>query len=329
MAPRGYDSREHGVGPRGEQGRARGHSGAGRDAPGRDARRQAGPRADGPRADGPRADGPRGGVPGRRDAAGLDECPRLVLSGAAPGSAAVPGATALRLLREGTLDVIGRLADASNATLYCRAVGTDDDGAEAEVACVYKPVRGERPLWDFPIGTLANREYAAYLVSEASGWAIAPPTLLRDGPFGWGMVQLWIDVDDGVDVVALVRRCDDRLRPMALFDAVVNNADRKGGHLLPVPGGHVHGVDHGICFAVEPKLRTILWGWRGTPFRRDERETLERLRACLDGDLGARLRDLLTNREVAFTARRLDALLARGTFPQPDPDRPAIPWPPF
>ena len=241
----------------------------------------------------------------------------------------LPPASALRLLREGSLDVLGRLAEASNATLFCRAVGKADDGSEAEVACVYKPVRGERPLWDFPVGTLANREYAAFLVSEASGWGIAPPTLLRDGPFGPGMAQLWVETDDSIDVVALVRRCDDSLRSIALFDAVVNNADRKGGHLLPVPGGHVHGVDHGICFAVEPKLRTILWGWRGTPLTGEERATLERLRVSLDGDLGAALRDLLSHREVSTTARRIEGLLARGTFPQPDPDRPAIPWPPF
>lgn len=234
----------------------------------------------------------------------------------------------LAALRSGELRVIGRVADASNATLYCHAsVATGGD--EVTVGCVYKPVRGERPLWDFPVGTLANREYAAYLVSEASGWGIAPPTLLRDGPFGSGMVQLWVDVDSDVDVVDLVQRCDERLRPIALFDAVVNNADRKGGHLLPVPGGHVHGVDHGICFAVEPKLRTILWAWRGSRIEPAEREVLERLAADLAGDLGARLRELLSAREVTATARRLDRLLRLGTFPQPDPDRPAIPWPPF
>ena len=227
------------------------------------------------------------------------------------------------------MEILGRLADASNATLYCRVAGTAEDGSGLELACIYKPVRGERPLWDFPVGTLANREYAAFLVSDTMGWGIAPPTLLRDGPFGSGMVQLWVDVDDEADVVAMVRGCDARLRRIALFDAVVNNADRKGGHLLPVAGGHVHGVDHGICFSVDPKLRTILWGWRGAPIDPDERATLERLRQDLDGDLGAQLRELLSAREVAITVRRVDRLLASGRFPQPDPERPAIPWPPF
>ncbi len=238
-------------------------------------------------------------------------------------------AEALRILGEGELEIVGRLVDASNAVLYCRVRGPGPDGAEAELACVYKPVRGERPLWDFPVGTLANRERAAYLVSEAAGWAIAPPTVLRDGPFGRGMVQRWVDVDESVDVVDLVRRSDRRLRRIALFDAVVNNADRKGGHLLPVPGGHVHGVDHGICFAAEPKLRTVLWGWRGRPLGAKERGTLERLRTALDGELGASLRELLSRREVAAISRRLEDLLASGRFPQPDPERPAIPWPPF
>ena len=239
------------------------------------------------------------------------------------------GGDALRVLREGRLRPIGRLADASNATLFCHVAGPGSDGAEVELACVYKPVRGERPLWDFPVGTLANREYAAFLVSEAASWAIAPPTLLRDGPFGPGMVQLWVDVDEAVDVVDLVRQSDERLRRIALFDAVVNNADRKGGHLLPAPGGHVHGVDHGVCFAVEPKLRTVLWGWRGSPIARTERTTLERLGTALDGELGARLRELLAEDEVAEFGSRIEHLLSTGCFPEPDPERPAIPWPPF
>ena len=143
------------------------------------------------------------------------------------------------------------------------------------VEAVYKPTAGERPLDDFPDGTLARREVAAFLVSEASGWGIVPPTVLRDGPFGEGAVQLWIDVDAAVDVVAMVIGDDPRLRRIAAFDAAVNNTDRKGGHLLPIDGGaHIYGVDHGVTFSTYPKLRTVLWGWRGTPFEADERDGL-------------------------------------------------------
>ena len=139
----------------------------------------------------------------------------------------------LDLLSNGDLEVAGRLVDASNLTMYCKICG--DSG---EVACVYKPVAGERPLWDFPEGSLAGREVSAYEVSRAAGWNVVPPTVYRDGPLGPGMCQLWIDTDDTVDLVALARRSDHaRLRQMAVFDAVVNNADRKIGHLLPAPTG--------------------------------------------------------------------------------------------
>jgi hypothetical protein len=231
---------------------------------------------------------------------------------------------ALDLLRTGTLDVQGRLVDASNATLFCSI-----ESAALAAACVYKPIRGERPLWDFPDGTLAFREVAAYAVSAASGWDVVPPTVLRDGPFGTGMVQLWIDIDESVDVGDLLRSNDDRLRRMVLLDAVLNNADRKGGHLLPTTSGHIYGVDHGVCFAVEPKLRTVLWRWRGQPINESECDVLSGLRAQLVGALGDELAELLSPAEVAATATRLDALLATGRFPMPDPDWPAIPWPPF
>jgi len=230
----------------------------------------------------------------------------------------------LRLLREGALEVQGRLVDASNATLFCVVAL---DGVEA--GCVYKPVRGERPLWDFPDGTLAGREVSAYLVSEATGWGVVPPTVLRDGPFGPGMCQLWVDVDETVDLVELVGSDHDDLRRIAVLDAVVNNADRKGGHLLPTPAGPVVGVDHGVCFAVEDKLRTVLWQWRGDPLPPEACEVLHRLRAELAGSLGASLMEHLTRREVRRTADRVDRLLAAGTFPFPSDDWPAVPWPPF
>jgi uncharacterized repeat protein (TIGR03843 family) len=233
---------------------------------------------------------------------------------AAPEPAAVDADRVLELLRAGEIDIEGRLVDASNATLYC---AISDPAMTA--ACVYKPIRGERPLWDFPDGTLAYREVAAYRVSEATGWSIVPPTVLRDGPVGPGMVQLWIDVDESVDLAALVRARQPALRRMALFDAVVNNADRKGGHLLPLPDGHVYGVDHGVCFSVEPKLRTVLWGWRGERLDDDELFVLSDLRAQLAGPLCTDLQALLAPDEVEATTARVDALLAAGCFPFPSP----------
>ena len=236
---------------------------------------------------------------------------------------AVPDA--LRLLAHGELTIEGRLLAASNASLYCR-VGLD--GVDA--ACVYKPVAGERPLWDFPDGTLAEREVAAYEVSAALGRLIVPPTLYRDGPLGPGMVQLWIDMDEDVDLVGLLRsRRSSALQRVAVFDAVINNADRKGGHLLPTRDGHVYGIDHGISFHTEPKLRTLLWQWSGDLLAEDAIDALSRLRAELDGPLAERLHQLLTTREVRRTIRRVDQLLRAGRYPQPPSDRQAIPWPPM
>ena len=231
---------------------------------------------------------------------------------------------ALHLLREGELEVEGRLLDASNATLYCSCTL---DGVTAAV--VYKPVQGERPLWDFPDGTLAGREVSAYLVSRATGWDVVPPTVLRDGPFGTGMCQLWVDVDEQVDLAELARSDHPALRRMAVFDAVVNNADRKGGHLLPTGAGHVHGVDHGVCFSAEDKLRTLLWQWRGLPLTDEALDVLGRVRAELEGPLAEALSEHLTVSEVRATTDRVDRMLATGLHPQPSPDWPAIPWPPF
>ena len=240
-----------------------------------------------------------------------------------------PDATA-DVLREGELELLGRILSSTNHALFGRVTQLcPDPEPPVVVDAVYKPVRGERPLDDFPDGTLCHREVAAYLVSQASGWAIVPPTVLRDGPFGEGMAQLWIDVDDAADVVAMVVEDDPRLRRIALFDAIVNNTDRKGGHLLPIPGGHVFGVDHGVCFSPVPKLRTVLWGWRGRPIEPDELAVVERVRDRLDGELGLRLRDLLTRVEVDATVRRTDRLLETKRFPRPSPTWPAVPWPPF
>ena len=194
---------------------------------------------------------------------------------------------------------------------------------------MYKPIRGERPLDDFPARTLANREVAAHLLSEATGWDIVPPTVIRDGPLGPGMVQLWVEVDPDVDVLSLIVADDPRLRRMCVFDILANNADRKGGHLLPVTGGHIYGVDHGICFAVDPKLRTVLWGWRGEPLEEGEVAVVETVCSRLNDDLGRSLSDLLSPEEVVATARRASTLAQQRRFPQPDPGRPALPWPVF
>jgi hypothetical protein len=233
------------------------------------------------------------------------------------------------LLLRGGIDVEGRLIDASNATLYCTA--TLDD---VSAVCVYKPVSGERPLWDFPTGTLAARERATYLVSEAAGWHLVPTTVLRDGPFGPGMVQLWIDVDEQVDPVALVRSRHPDLRRMAVLDAVVNNADRKGGHVLH---GHVlpddepstYGVDHGVTFSEDEKLRTVLWGWAGERLDDELVDDLERLADALEGSLGDTLGLLLTRREVARTKQRVGRRLREAAFPLPGDGWPSLPWPAF
>jgi hypothetical protein len=239
--------------------------------------------------------------------------------------------SALEVLREGDLEIVGRIVGSSNnAMLVTVTRPCPDPDQTITMDAIYKPTLGERPLDDFPDGTLARREVAAWLVSEASGWGIVPPTILRDGPFGEGMVQAFVEVDPEVDVVAMVVENDPRLRRMAMLDAVMNNTDRKGGHILPVDGGrHLYGVDHGVTFSPVPKLRTVLWGWRGTPLGADEIEGLERIRAAFDDDLAESLGGLLSRLEIRTTIRRTDALLADCRFPYPSPDWPAIPWPPF
>ncbi|MER7910657.1 SCO1664 family protein [Streptomyces sp. NPDC096068] len=260
----------------------------------------------------------------------------------------LPGA---ELLARGELTVRGRIREASNAVLYC---SVSYEGLEA--ACVYKPVAGERPLWDFPDGNLARREVAAYEVSEATGWGLVPPTVLRDGPHGEGMVQLWIEADPGARLLALtedeepgegwkavgeaevgegrtallVHADTPGLRRLAVLDAVVNNGDRKGGHLLPAPGGHLYGIDHGVTFHVEDKLRTLLWGWAGEELPAEAVEVLARLDRDLapGAPLATRLAELLTAAEVTAVRARVVALRTAGRHPEPSGLWPAIPWPP-
>jgi hypothetical protein len=233
-----------------------------------------------------------------------------------------------RLLSEGELEVVGRLVDASNATLYCSVTL---DGVTA--ACVHKPIAGERPLWDFPDGTLAAREVATYVVSQATGWDLVPPTVLRDGPFGPGMCQLWVDVDESVDLGTLVRSDHPDLARLAVLDAVVNNADRKGGHLLPRADGHVQGIDHGVTFSIEDKLRTLLWQWSGEPLPPEVIAVLECLDEglgdALDGRLAVGLLGLLSRAEVGRTRTRVRRLRRLAAYPEPRGDWPPVPWPPF
>ncbi|MFG3033129.1 SCO1664 family protein [Streptomyces sp. NPDC048253] len=268
-----------------------------------------------------------------------------------PGGVTTTDPAAAELLARGELTVRGRIRDASNAALYCTVA---HEGREA--ACVYKPVAGERPLWDFPDGTLAQREVAAYEVSEATGWGLVPPTVLREGPYGEGMCQLWIETAPEADLLALVdaqepepgwraigfaevgegrtallvHADDERLRRLAVLDAVINNADRKGGHLLPTADGRLYGIDHGVTFNAENKLRTLLWGWAGEPLTGEAVDVLKGLRGALEpgGRLAVTLAALLTPAEVDATRARADALLAAGKHPEPSGDWPAIPWPP-
>jgi len=239
------------------------------------------------------------------------------------------GAHALELLRTAELQPVGWLVGSSNNAMVVRA-----SGSRQEMLAVWKPTAGERPLFDFPIGTLTRREVAAFLVSEVLGWGIVPPTLLRDGPAGEGMLQAWIEIDPEADVIAMVNEDDPRLRRVAALDAILNNTDRKAGHLLPVPGGHVFAVDHGVTFSVVPKLRTVLWAWEGEPFDPEEAAGLARVASSLGtarrpGPLAVALADLLAAREIAATRARVTELLSTGVFPSPSPEWPAIPWPPY
>jgi hypothetical protein len=240
-------------------------------------------------------------------------------------------ATTLDALREGRIEVVGRIVGSSNNALFV-TVTRDCPDPEPPIVleAVYKPTAGERPLDDFPDGTLSRREVAAWFVSEASGWGIVPPTVLRQGPFGIGMVQAYVEADPAVDVVAMILEDDPRLRRMAAFDAAVNNTDSKGGHILPVDGGHrIHGVDHGVCFSPVPKLRTVLWGWRGTALDADELDGLARVRDALAGPLSDELVHLLSPLEVDATQRRVERLLSTRRFPLPSASWPSIPWPPY
>jgi uncharacterized repeat protein (TIGR03843 family) len=257
-----------------------------------------------------------------------------------------------QVLIDGELSIAGRILPASNATYFCEVAA-----GEVTLRCVYKPIAGERPLWDFPHGTLAGRELAAYVVSAALGWDVVPLTVLRDGPEGPGMAQLWCEPDPEVDavdlcpvgqvppgflhvldaedgrgrLVSLVHEDSPAMRRMAVFDVLINNADRKGGHVLGMEDGHRHGVDHGVSFHTDHKLRTVLWGWARAPLAADDRSDVEAFLARLteDDNLWEVLAGLLTEDEVAALAQRARRLLSVGRMPTPSGAWPSIPWPAF
>ena len=230
----------------------------------------------------------------------------------------------LRDLSHGEISVTGRLVDASNATLYASC-----EVKERTLICIYKPIAGERPLWDFPDGTLANREYLTFLVSHWLGLHLVPPTVLRDGPYGTGMVQLWIDIDESVDLMEFFKEDHAELRKIALLDLITNNTDRKIGHLIPTSEGAVYGCDHGVTFHTEDKLRTVLWQWAKQSFSPAELELLQLARMLIATEKRDVVLGLIEEEELDATVDRIDRALTEKCFPEPNPDWPAVPWPPF
>lgn len=229
-----------------------------------------------------------------------------------------------RALAHGELKLLGLMPGASNYTFLARATAGDE-----ETLVIYKPRRGETPLWDFPRGTLCAREVAAYELARVLGWPNVPPTILRDGPEGEGSAQLFVRFNPERHYFTLEQEHRDEFARVAAFDLVVNNADRKSGHCLLGEDGRVWVIDHGVCFAVEPKLRTVIWEHVGEPVPAGLLQDLERARAELDGGLlGSRLAPLLSNEELERLADRIDRLLAAPEFPAPEPGTRPYPWPP-
>jgi hypothetical protein len=223
-----------------------------------------------------------------------------------------------RILREGDVDVLGRMPWSSNATFLVNlSLGGD------EMLAIYKPQRGERPLWDFPRGTLCHREVAAYEISAALGWNLVPDTVLREGPAGIGMMQRFVEHDPDEHYFTLLADHEDVFRRMAVFDIIINNTDRKGGHCLnALDGSGIFGIDHGVSFHMQWKLRTVIWDFAGEPIAPE-----------LGADVGCLL-DRLDSIDLRLDRFELDAiraraehLLATGEFPEPDRDYHSYPWP--
>jgi len=240
----------------------------------------------------------------------------------------------LATLKRGKLTIRGEFLWGSNFTFFGKV---EYEGQTLKT--VYKPTRGERPLWDFPVATLARREVAAYVVSEALGWRLVPPTVYRQkGPAVAGSLQLFIEHDPEYHYFSFSETDHQRLRPVALFDLLVNNADRKAGHVLVDPEQHIWLIDHGICFHEEDKLRTVIWDFIGEPILEDLCRDLDRFRLNLERPvrkpdkppdrLAAELRKYLNPAEIKALASRAEALLDRRIFPPPQIHQRSIPWPP-
>ena len=223
----------------------------------------------------------------------------------------------------GELIVEGRLVDASNATLFGKVLTSE----KSSFSVVYKPIAGERALWDFANGNLASREVASHVISEVGQFNCVPLTVMRDGPFGMGAVQQWIDLDPNLDLIAIGQQSTPAIRNLALFDVVINNTDRKFGHILPISESEILGCDHGLTFHEEFKLRTVLWQYAGQELDKEEISKLESLKRRISGDIGASLGELITKDEIESLLERIEMLISEG-FPYPSEQWPAVPWPP-
>lgn len=231
----------------------------------------------------------------------------------------------MAILSDGPMDLEGLLPWSSNYTFLVR-LGTEP----LQLLGVYKPCRGERPLWDFPHGSLCKREYAAYLVSEALEWELVPPTVLRDGVHGPGSVQLFIDCDQEQHYFTLKDDHQGEFKRVALFDALLNNTDRKGGHCLIDRNGKIWAIDHGVTFHCEPKLRTVIWDYAGQRIPKELLDDLKKFQARLCGGelIAQQLRELLAPAEIEALMDRLNELIVSKRFPEPGSDWYTVPWPP-
>ena len=233
------------------------------------------------------------------------------------------------LLRLPCIELEGLFRRSSNYTFLVRLREAAGDDAQGMLA-VYKPAQGESPLWDFPAGTLYRREVAAYLLARFLGWPRVPPTVVReDGPHGVGALQMYLEADPSLHYLSSADRPSETWLPVAVFDVVTNNADRKSGHCLTDPEGRIWMIDHGLTFHVEPKLRTVIWDFAGRRPTRKLRQDLERAAASLAaGELAASIGELLARREVSALRRRIAAVLRPG-YELPNPSSAwSVPWPP-